>query len=244
MRITLAQYAPLWEDRAATRSMLGSVLNGVGDTDWLVFPEMALSGFSMDITKTTWDENDWAFFAGIARSHSCFVTAGGVEGGKNKAFTFDSHGNLLATYEKRHLFSYSKEGEHYSPGNYTTQYAIGDLKVGQSICYDLRFPYQFWHSAPEVDCFCVIAAWGGKRAEQWKILLRARAIENQAFVVAVNRIGNEPGGSYSGDSAVIDPRGTILLDCGDAEGFFPVDIDQGAVAAWRSEFPALKDRLA
>ncbi len=114
--------------------------------------------------------------------------------------------------------------------------------MGQAICYDMRFPYHFWCEAANVEAYCVIAAWGGKRAEHWKTLLRARAIENQAYVLGVNRIGEEPNLNYSGNSAIIDPLGNTVLDCGENEGAFTESVDISVVLEWRNDFPALKDR--
>lgn len=258
MRISLLQYAPAWQDRAASRQKITGMLadaapagadgtNSDDGAEWLVLPEMCLSGFTMDESAASWDAEDFAFFAGLARERRCYITAGGVEQRVNTAFCFSPEGTILSRYGKRQLFSFSAEESSYTPGHESAQYRIGGengLKVSQSICYDLRFSYLYWPDAPAIDAYCVIAAWGKARAAQWKALLRARAIENQAFVIAVNRIGEEPDAAYAGDSAVIGPRGEELLDCGSKEGVFSVDIDTADVAAWRAAFPALKDRRA
>jgi omega-amidase len=269
MRISLLQYAPAWQDRAASRGKIARLLadsaladaaladanladnartgESADNTGWLVLPEMCLSGFTMDEKASTWDADDFAFFAGLARELRCHITAGGVERRVNTAFCFSPDGSIASRYGKRQLFSYSAEERSYTAGNAASLYRVGGeggLRVSQSICYDLRFPYLYWPDAPSVDAYCVIAAWGKARAGHWKALLRARAIENQAFVVAVNRVGEEPDAAYAGDSAVIGPQGEALLDCGAKEGVFSVDIDMAAPAAWRAAFPALKDRRA
>jgi len=241
MKATLLQTAPVWEDRRANRERVAALVAGL-ETDWIVLPEMALSGFTMDRGASTWDRDDLAFFAALARDRACFITVGAVLDGRNTALAFGPQGDIVATYEKRHLFSFSGEDRHYEAGSRRSAYRVGDLRVAQAICYDLRFPYHFWPEAPEVEAYCVIAAWGGKRAEHWKTLLRARAVENQAFVIGVNRTGKEPGVEYSGDSALIDPQGRALLDCGSAEGAYSVEFDPAEAGAWRRTFPAQKDR--
>jgi predicted amidohydrolase len=203
---------------------------------------MALSGFSMDKAATTWDAADFDFFAGLARGRGAWVTAGGVENGRNTAFAFDPDGRIAARYAKRHLFSHAGEGASYEAGNDRTAYVAAGVRVAQAICYDLRFPYHFWDDAPAVDAFCVIAAWGAPRATHWNALLRARAIENQAFVVGVNRCGSEPSTAYAGGSAVYDPRGAALLECGGDEGAFAAEFDPREAARWRSDFAAMRDR--
>jgi omega-amidase len=246
MRVTLVQFAPVWEDRAASRARIADLLAGVR-SDWIVLPEMALSGFTMSREASTWDRADFDFFSSLARGRGCHVTVGAVVEGCNTALAFSPDGSIAAAYRKRHLFSFSGEERHYQAGTARCSYAVCGFRVAQAICYDLRFPNHFWPDADGTDAYCVIAAWGGKRAEHWKILLRARAIENQAWVIGVNRVGSEPSGQaarveYSGDSAVIDPQGRTLLDCGLAEGAFTAELDPKAAPEWRRAFPALLDR--
>jgi len=243
LRVTLVQLSPVWEDRAASRDKIADMVQTAEPkTDWLVFPEMALTGFSMDLGKTTWKPDDYAFFSDLSRSFHCYCTVGGVEEGRNTAMVFRPDGTLIARYVKRQLFSFAGEDRHYQKGATPTRYAVGSVNISQGICYDLRFPGNFWPEAPVVDAYCVIAAWGGKRREHWRSLLAARAIENQAFCIGVNRTGQEPGNFYTGDSMVIDPMGRVLLDCGEEEGVFTVALDLGAVKDWRATFPALADR--
>lgn len=251
VRITLLQFAPVFEDRAASRDRVGTLLAEV-ESDWILLPEMALSGFTMNVAAASWDGMDEAFVASLARGKKAYVTIGGVKDGRNCAFTYGRDGRLLSVYEKRHLFSPSAEGESYSAGETTSILSLaekegekdaGELRVGPSICYDLRFPYHFWNLAPQVEAFFAIASWPASRREHWKTLLAARAIENQAFVIGVNRTGSSPDTDYSGDSAIIDPRGRSILECGSAEGAFSADIDPESARAWRRSFGAMADRL-
>ena len=244
MRVSIVQFAPLWEDRAGTRAKLAYIFESTPvETDWMVFPEMALSGFSMNLSATTWKDEDYQFFQSQARRKNCYLTVGAVENAQNTALVFQPDGNILARYAKRHLFSPSGESDSYQAGNSPCHYEVGDLNIAQNICYDLRFPDAFWSSAAQVNVYCIIAAWPNRRAEHWKALLRARAIENQAFVIGVNRTGSEPESNYSGDSLLIDPQGKTILDCGEKEGIFTSGIEVGLVRDWRGAFPILSDRL-
>jgi predicted amidohydrolase len=263
MQVTLVQFAPVWEDRAASRARLEVLLAPTGaagprgstphstaalEPGWIVLPEMAVSGFTPCVAAATWDAADYDFFSALAQAKNSWITVGAAREGRNVALLFDPKGTLVSAYAKRHLFSHSGEQLHYQAGQERATCRIGDLRVGQAICYDLRFPYHFWPDAAEVDVFCVIAAWPARRSEHWKTLLRARAIENQAWIVGVNRRGSEPvdGASpleYSGDSCVIDPLGRVVLDSGSTEGSFTCEVDPEAARSWRLGFPALRDRL-
>ena len=251
MRVTLLQFAPVFEDREASREKVAELLADV-ESDWIVLPEMALSGFTMNVAAADWDAKDEAFASALASSKQAFVTIGGARGRKNCAFTFGRDGRPVSVYEKRHLFSPSAEDGSYGAGGPASIFAIspegaeegaGEFRIAPSICYDLRFPYHYWKMAPEVEAFFVIASWPSSRRDHWKILLAARAIENQAFAIGVNRTGSSPDTDYSGDSTIIDPRGRILLECGSAEGAFSADIDPEAARAWRRSFGAMGDRL-
>ena len=292
MKIVLVQFSPARDDRAASRARIASLL-AESEGDWFVLPEMALSGFTMNLGESTWNEDDFRFFEGLAREKQAFVTVGGVRERKNCAFTFGRDGVLASVYEKRHLFSISSEDSNYRPGTGVETFeltgprerkrvddeakgsaegarggearggeasAAERIRVGPSICYDLRFPYHFWKQAPEAELYFVIAAWPRSRRDHWRTLLAARAIENQAFVVGVNRTrgtgedgrpqaGPENGSvggpetDYAGDSLILDPRGRLLLDCHEAEGAYAAEIDTGAARAWRSRFGAMADRL-
>lgn len=261
MKIVLVQFAPVRDDRATSRERVESLL-AEAQGDWFVLPEMALSGFSMNLRATSWGDEDFAFFTALAKEKRAYVTVGGVRDGRNCAFTFDPKGELISAYEKRHLFSISGEDRTYEAGvgveGFELETPTGTrVGVGPSVCYDLRFPYHFWKQAPRAGIYFVIAAWPRSRREHWRSLLAARAIENQAFVVGVNRTNgpfpengrdrlDDSGAAeteYAGESLLLDPRGRILLDCGEAEGAFSAEIDPAEVAAWRDRFGAMADRL-
>jgi omega-amidase len=245
MRVALAQFAPVWEDKEASKERIRSLIDQPTHSqpiDWFLFPEMTLTGFSNDRTKTTLDDVDHEFFSALAKQHSAFITYGGVADGKNVSITLARDGSESARYEKIHLFSYANEEKHYNPGTGTSSLILDRLTIRPLVSYDLRFPYLFWDDAPQTDLYTVIANWPDTRAYHWRSLLVARAIENQAFVIGVNRVGRDPHVGYDGGSMVVDPMGNVLLDCGASEGMFTTEIEPDLVRSTRTKFPFLVDR--
>ena len=246
MNVGLFQYDPVWENRAASREKILSILARRDEPafpDWLVFPEMTLTGFSNDSSKTTLEDSDVEFFRNLALVHRTAITFGGVAAGKNLSITIGSDGVERARYEKNHLFAFAQEDRHYRPGSGVCEFDIGGVRIRPVVCYDLRFPYLFWERTSEVDLYVVIANWPEARSHHWRSLLTARAIENQAYIVGVNRIGSDPLSQYAGDSRVIDPAGEVQLDCGNHEGMFVSSISVECVRDIRRRMPFLKDRL-
>jgi omega-amidase len=245
MEIGIVQLDMAWEDPDRNRKRIGEILHsrfGIKQLDWLIFPEMTLSGFSMDRAKTTLRDDDLRFFRSIAKEYSLNLTFGGVIGGYNLSITIDAGGKTISEYSKIHLFSFSDEDKHYTPGNLNSPFNVKGFRVNPYVCYDLRFPYIFWRNAAETDLYVVIASWPASRIAHWRALLQARSIENQAYVVGVNRTGTDPNVDYNGNSLVFDPLGMLLIDCGDAEGLFSCSIDIGNVMETRRHFPFQADR--
>ena len=181
-------------------------------------------------------------------------------------------GGLLREYSKIHPFSYGREGEAFVGGGEVVTYrwegtearrhegteeeaerrgdaetewksAEGGLVVCPAVCYDLRFPELFRAGlAAGAEVFALGANWPDGRQAHWRALLVARAIENQAFVLGVNRTGPDPHLNYVGGSIAVDPKGGVLGELGDEEAVLTVEIDPGTLRAWRDEFPAWKDR--
>ena len=149
----------------------------------------------------------------------------------------------LHTYNKRHPFTFSGEDKSYHAGTTAKTIRIGDLRISPFICFDLRFADDFWALANDTDCYLVIANWPASRREHWRTLLRARAIENQAWVVAANRTGEDPNASYSGDSMIIDPFGEIVADAAESGPVvLHADVSLERVEQVRRDFPFLADR--
>ncbi|MEF3280669.1 MAG: carbon-nitrogen family hydrolase [Elusimicrobiota bacterium] len=248
MKIGLFQYDIKWEDKNLNKEKILNIIESSpykNNIDWLIFSEMTLSGFTMNREIATLSDSDKSFFSDISRKYNMYVSFGGVEEGCNKLITLNRKGERISEYSKIHLYAYGKEDRYYKKGEKREIFEIDGLKVMPAICFDLRFPYLFWNVAEKVDVYVVIAAWPMKRSEHWKTLLKARAIENQAYCFGVNRIGFENKIEYSGNSMGFDPMGNVLIDAKNAEGIFvnEEDIRKEVVVEVREKFPFLKERL-
>ncbi|HOX32305.1 MAG TPA: nitrilase-related carbon-nitrogen hydrolase, partial [Spirochaetales bacterium] len=221
MRLGLCQYDIAWEDKEANKRRIEELVAARPrreEIDWLVFSEMCLTGFTMDAELAELSDADRSFFAGLAARLGCNLSYGGVEGGCNKLITLDREGRRVSEYAKIHLYSFGEEDKHYRAGSSPVIFELEGLRVAPAVCFDLRFPYLFWSQAPRVDLFLVVAAWPARRAEHWRGLLYARAVENQAYCAGVNRLGREGKLEFSGGSACFDPLGKVVADSGSAEG--------------------------
>ena len=145
-------------------------------------------------------------------------------------------------YRKRHPFTFANEHAHYIAGDSNLTVELDGLRVTTMICYDLRFADDFWALAESTDAYVVVANWPAKRREHWQTLLRARAIENQAWVIGLNRVGEGGGIEYSGDSMIIDPWGEIVCSASRDPAMLLADVDVERVREARTKFPVLQDR--
>lgn len=245
LRVSLLQYDIIWEDQEANCAKVGSLTEKINSekTDWLILPEMSLTGFSMKKTPAEIGQTELDFFKNLARSKSIHVTIGGVLGSFNKSITIDPNGFVIDEYSKIHLFTMSGEDRFYKRGTESKSFSIKDFSVMPSICYDLRYSYLYWDFAKRTDLFFTIANWPASREHHWRALLTARAVENQVFMIGVNRTGTDPVTRYSGSSMVVSPNGDILLDAKNDEGVFTVEINREDVVNTRTKFPFLKDRM-
>lgn len=240
-----------WEDKEANfrkaRALVEAARPPAGSL--VVLPEMFASGFSMNlaVTRQGPEAEDEAFLAQLARELGVFVVGGVVAPGagamgRNEAVAFSPDGALLARYAKIHPFSLGGEADGHERGAEIATFAWGGFVVAPFVCYDLRFPEIFRAAALNgANLFVVMALWPSKRQQHWLTLLQARAIENQAYVVGVNRVGAEPSFSYSGRSVVVDPQGVIIADAGEREQVLCAALEPEIVTAWRRDFPALHD---
>jgi len=215
----------------------------------LVLPEMFATGFSMDAAAVApHAERVRGFLGDLANRHQVWVLGGyaepGVDGGRprNACSLFDPQGREPLRYHKIHPFTLAGEHEHYDGGTAVHTVDVEGVRVTPLICYDLRFPEPFRHAAPDTDLFCVIANWPAKRRDAWRLLLRARAVENQCYVLGVNRVGEASGLPHSGDSALIDPLGTPLVSAQAVATVIEGPVDPAAVAQARTRFSFLADR--
>lgn len=241
----------VWEDKAANFSRVRSLLaaNPPPPGSLVVLPEMFATGFSMNLglTRQGPAREDESFLAEMAGKYKVTMVAGVVsEGsagiGSNESVAISPEGELLARYAKIHPFSLGGEMQCHKPGTEIVTFPWGGFVVAPFVCYDLRFPEIFRAAAfRDVNLFVVIALWPVKRQQHWLTLLQARAIENQAYVVGVNRTGSEPQYSYAGRSVVVDPHGVIIADAGEREQILGATLDPEVVLSWRKDFPALRD---
>ena len=249
MNAHLVQLDIAWEDPGVNRERIESLLERVEirPGDLVVLPEMAFTGFSLDVARTVSDAAAGeGFLRDLARRRSCTVVGGLVApvGGRatNQALALGPDGTLLARYSKLQPFSLGGEATAHVAGEEIVDFAWAGLRVAPFICYDLRFPEHFRCAAAHgAEMFVVIANWPARRIDHWTTLLQARAIENQATVVGVNRCGTDPNFPYNGRSVVVSPHGHVVTDAGEVEGVVSVAIDPEEIRQWRRDFPALSD---
>lgn len=251
MEVHLCQLDSVWENRDAShlraRALLDEARPSKGSL--IVLPEMFSTGFStnLSITCQTDAREDEAFLRDMALKHQCTVMGGVVSPapsgkGLNQSVTFDSSGREVARYSKIQPFMLGSEGECHTAGNEVITFPLGPFTAAPFVCYDLRFPEHFRTAVKQgADLIVVIASWPVKRYHHWLALLQARAIENLAFVIGVNRTGNDPHFIHNGRSVVISPHGHIIADAGEAEQTLRAQIDSEVVRQWRQDFPALRD---
>lgn len=240
-----------WQDRCISHQRVRDLLAKVAPEpkSILVLPELFDVGFTMEssIANDEPARSTWNFCSDLARRTECAVLAGFARPGSegriaNVATFFDEAGREIGRYEKTHPFNIAGEGSHYVAGEGPTIIEWQGMKIAPVICYDLRFPELFRLATKQgAEVFLLIANWPSARVEHWTTLSRARAIENLAYVVAVNRCGSDPKLNYPGRSQIIDPKGNVLADAGDGVGSVSAEIDVDRVRNWRREFPVLAD---
>jgi predicted amidohydrolase len=248
MKTGLVQYSPLWENKEGNKEKIALMMSNAEKTDLLIFPEMTLTGFTMKPSRFAEDMDGGSicFFKTIAADYRTNVIAGVIEAEDKKFFNTLVHvnkeGELVSKYRKIHPFSYSDEDKNYSRGEKTVVTGIDGWKAGLSICYDLRFPELFRYYAVErVSLIINIASWPDTRIEHWKALLKARAIENQCYMVGVNRVGEDPGLTYSGYSSIYDPMGEEVLSVVSEEKIITTDLPLNKTEEVRTRLPFLND---
>ena len=247
MKVGLFQYAPEQENIEKSIKKIERMLEfSSKDHDILVFPEMSLTGFTMN--STAFAENGQGecakFFCNLARKTKKHVFAGLIEKNEEGVFNslvhFDRNGMLCARYRKIHPFL--EEKKHYNASNRILVTKADDARVGLSICYDLRFPELFrLYAKQRVDVIINIANWPIERIEHWRTLLQARAIENQCIMVGINRVGQDEKFTYNGNSAVFGPMGEELLCAPNQEKLFSVSLPLDDVPQVRESLPFLED---
>jgi predicted amidohydrolase len=254
MIIAALQTDIVWEDRQANFERLDPQLRtaAAAGARLIILPEMFAYGFSMNTAAIAepFDGPCVAFLRERARALGVWI-CGSVPELPAEGSGPPSNTLVLASpdadaplhrYAKRHPFSFANEHQHYTAGDADLTVEIEGVRVSTMICYDLRFADDFWALADRTDLFVVVANWPAKRREHWRTLLRARAIENQAWVVGLNRVGEGGGIEYSGDSMIIDPWGEVVCSASRDPIALVAEVDAARVQSARTKFPVMQDR--
>ena len=249
LRVSLVQQPLAWHDGATNRARFAALLRPLaGQSDLVVLPETFTSGFSMAVERlgepcggptTTWLKEQAVTLDAVVTGS--VITRDG-ERYYNRLLWAEPSGELRH-YDKRHLFRLGGEHQHFTAGDTVWSVAWRGLTVCPLVCYDLRFPvWSRRRPGLEYDLLLYVANWPAARADAWRQLLRARAIENQAYVVGVNRVGDDGHGvPHAGDSAAIDFRGRTIADAGDLPALLNVVLPREPLVQFREKFPAHLD---
>jgi predicted amidohydrolase len=252
MKVAAIQHDIDWADAKATHERVRPMIaQAAADGARLIaLTEMFATGFSMQPEQVAEDEGGPSeqFLLEQAAEHDAWLIASIAQRGadgkyRNNAVLAGPHGTTNR-YAKIHPFSFAGEHERYAAGDEFLTVKVDDLRVSIFVCYDLRFADEFWALAHGTDLYVVVANWPRPRHEHWRALLRARAIENQAYVLGVNRVGLVKDLPHAGGSAVIDPMGITLVEGGPEEAVLTADVAASVVADIRAKYPFLADRRA
>jgi omega-amidase len=241
MHVSILQYDIVWEDKPASHARMDDMLEAHPPQPGglLLTPELGDVGISCKIDRIADGASlEWA--TRTAQRFECFVQHGYAEQGDgtrglNTAAIVDPKGNLLGRYTKVHPFSFGGETKYYQRGERLLMADLGGMQVCPMICYDLRFP-ELWRLARRAgaEVFTIGASWPSTRTAHWRALLVARAIENQAWVIACNRTGSDPHLSYDGSSMIVSPLGDILTEGGHEPTILQAELDPEMQKEWRN----------
>ena len=250
--VTVIQTNLHWEDKKANLQMLEEKINSIKEkTEVVVLPEMFSTGFSMkpEQLAETMEEETVQWMKGVAAEKKIILTGSVIikekENYYNRLIWMLPNGQY-GVYDKRHRFAFAGEDKNYTAGNKRLIASVKGWKINLQVCYDLRFPVwarqQSQSEGPEYDVLIYVANWPERRSLAWKTLLQARAIENQCYVIGVNRVGNDGNKIYhSGDSMIIDPMGEVMYHKKDDEDVFTISLDKEHLKTIREKLPFLKD---
>lgn len=255
LRVAAVQHDIVWHDRDANFEHLAPIIAGAaaGGARLVLLTETFSTGFSFDTPGIGEPEGgpSSTFLLDQARRHDVWVggscpeispEATADDQRPSNSFVLAGPDGTVHRYRKIHPFSHAEEEKYVRAGTDFVTVSVDGVRLSLFVCYDLRFADEFWALAHDTDAYLVVANWPAKRRLHWSTLLRARAIENQAYVVGVNRVGTGGALDYSGDSAVIDPLGEILASGAGGETVLFADIDPAHVASTRNHFRFLQDR--
>lgn len=249
LKVTTFQAYLFWENIQKNLQNLALRLTSIREkTDLIVLPEMFSTGFSMNVEKLAEEMAGFTmqWMHQQAKKFGCVLTGSIIikEEGKyyNRLIWMRPDGSY-EYYDKRHLFGFAKEDQHYTAGSKKLFVELNGWKICPMICYDLRFPVWLRNKkGEEYDMLLIVANWPESRSLHWRSLVPARAIENQAFVVAVNRVGHDGNEIFhSGDSMCIDPNGKVVYYKPNDEDLYTFSINKDDLINSRKSFPFLKD---
>lgn len=253
LTVTLIQTDLVWEDKIANLRQLEEKINHIQEkTHVVVLPEMFSTGFSMQPQQfaENMQGETVSWMKSVAEKNKIILTGSIIieedDHFYNRMIWMMPNGQYYH-YDKRHLFGYAGEDEHYASGNNRLIVSVNGWKILLQVCYDLRFPVWTRQSPQsdelyEYDAIIYVANWPEKRSLAWKTLLQARAIENMSFVLGVNRVGHDGNGFYhSGDSRIVHPLGTIIYEKSDVEDVFTYTLQKEELEKVRNRFPFAKD---
>ncbi|MEO1084409.1 MAG: nitrilase-related carbon-nitrogen hydrolase, partial [Acidobacteriota bacterium] len=235
----------VWEDPAANFERLAPKIAGAAGAGarLIVLPEMFACGFSMSTERIAEpvDGPSTRFLGEQAERHGVWIggsvpelpARSGVGAKPRNAFVLAGPGGERYRYFKIHPFTYAGEHEHYQAGDAFTTVEVDGVRLTLFICYDLRFADEFWATAADTDAYLVVANWPEARRHHWKNLVVTRAIENQAYVVAVNRVGRGGRLHYTGDSHIVDPQGEVLASAAGQEAVLTATLRSARVEETR-----------
>jgi omega-amidase len=254
--ITIIQTNLHWENKLANLKMLEEKINSIKEkTEIVVLPEMFSTGFSMrpDQLAETMDGESVQWMKKMAATKKVIIT-GSLIISETKDQSISYYNRLIwmlpngqyGVYDKRHRFAYAGEDEQFTAGSKRLIASVKGWKINLLICYDLRFPVwarqQSQEDNPEYDLLMYVANWPDRRVHAWKTLLQARAIENQCYVVGVNRTGDDGNGiHYSGESMVVDAMGEVLYTKKEVEDIFTITLQKDHLETVRQKLPFWKD---
>jgi predicted amidohydrolase len=246
LTVSLIQYDIKWEDITHNLRTIDHLLATSQSSDLYVLPETFATGFTMKARMYAEEESgptvQW--MKEKARTLNAVITGSTIIKDGNHVYNrllWISPQGIQGSYDKRHLFRIGGEHENYTPGKSRVTFSLKGFRILPLICYDLRFPV-FSRNKNDYDVLMFVANWPAPRQKVWNTLLKARAIENQCYVLGVSRVGKDGDGTdHEGGSAVIDPYGQIKATLGNAPGVLNYDIHLSEIRDFRKKFPVWKD---
>lgn len=253
LTVSLVQANLHWEDIAANLAMFDEKIDAIKErTEVIILPEMFSTGFSMQPEKLaqTMDGSAVQWMKQKAKQKNAIITGSLIieeEGQYYNRLIWMLPNGQFGTYNKRHRFGFAGEDNHYEAGEKRLIASVKGWKICLTVCYDLRFPVWSRNTIkeggqPEYDVLVNVANWPERRNVPWKALLQARAIENQCYMIGVNRVGNDGNNIYhSGDTSLIDPVGEIIYQKAHDEDVFTYTLSRQHLDELRGKFPFMKD---